>query len=301
MYRSMFAINNINNGALSFPKAMPQKDSTSDSTSDFAIGRRIYVDTLPSSSTTTLSAVAPTKKWIGGSRDASQVTNNRRIESIGNGSLNASSSQMSYTTFRDVNTVSNAKTRARAGGASVPAKVRNYPRIYPQPTRYFYLPFRIYTGYFADNVSWFATATPVGGTSSGLTFDLSNILTATAGIVPLNSTTTLSVEWYGLFLPPYGTGVYRFSLRSDDASYMWIGPNAVSGYSIANATINNGGVHIPTEVTADVSLIGGRYYPFRIQFGNNTSGLEFTFRYKLASAADSTYTSRGEYVYAYNA
>jgi len=127
MFRSMFAINNINNGTLSFEKAMPQKDSTSDGTSTFAASRRVYVDTLPSSGG--LNTVNPVKKWVGGNRDSSQVTINRRIASVGNGSLNAAQVPTSFTTFRDINTTYDAKVRVRAGGATVPAKVRNYPRI----------------------------------------------------------------------------------------------------------------------------------------------------------------------------
>ena len=124
MFR-MLALQNTNNGALNFQKAMPQKDSTSDGTSTFAATRRLYVDTLLPTGAATLNYVNPTKKWVGGNRDASQVITNRRIASVGNGSLNAAQVPTSFTTFREVNTVYDAKVRVRAGGATVPAKVRN--------------------------------------------------------------------------------------------------------------------------------------------------------------------------------
>lgn len=77
-----------------------------------------------------ISYIHPTKKWVGGSRDSSQNTRNKRVASVGNGSLNASGIPMSMTTVRDINTTYDAKTRVRAGGASVPSKVRNRPRLY---------------------------------------------------------------------------------------------------------------------------------------------------------------------------
>jgi hypothetical protein len=120
IYRSMFAINDINNGTLSFKKAMPQKDITSVNEDEFAMDRRHYIKTLPTADTTQF---RPQKKWYG-NRDASQVTVNRRVTSVGVGSLNANNAPMSFTTFKDVNTVNNALTRVRAGGATVPAKVR---------------------------------------------------------------------------------------------------------------------------------------------------------------------------------
>lgn len=122
MYRSMFSINNTNNGTLSFQKAMPQKDSTSDGASTFSLSRQLYVNTLPSSGS--LNTVNPSKKWVGGNRDSSQVTTNKRIASVGNGSLNASQVPISFTTTRDNNATFQAKARARAGGAVVPAKAR---------------------------------------------------------------------------------------------------------------------------------------------------------------------------------
>ena len=115
MYRQMFSINIINNGVLSGAKVMPQKDSTSDNTTSFAAGRHVYSETNTSN-------VATKKKWIGGNRDASQVTSNSRNNQIGSGSFNASGNLMGFTTYKDVNTVNDALRRVRAGGAVAPAK-----------------------------------------------------------------------------------------------------------------------------------------------------------------------------------
>lgn len=106
----------INNGTLSGIKAMPQKDITSNGTSDFAQDRRAYAESLTSYTNTQWKQ----KKFIGGNRDASSVAARRRTNEVGNGSLNAANAQISFTTVRDINTTNNALRKTRAGGGYVP-------------------------------------------------------------------------------------------------------------------------------------------------------------------------------------
>lgn len=80
-----------------------------------------------------------------------------------------------------------------------------------------------------------------------------------------------SIEYKGYFLASY-TGTHTFYLNSDDGSYLWVGLTALSGYTTANALINNGGLHGMNEVSATTDLVAGTYYPFRIQFGNGPAG-----------------------------
>jgi hypothetical protein len=70
-------------------------------------------------------------------------------------------------------------------------------------------------------------------------------------------------------------------LASDDGSYMWIGANALSGFTTANANINNGGAHGSVEVSVTVSMTAGIYYPVRIQFGEIGGGDILTFNYSI--------------------
>jgi hypothetical protein len=116
-----FINNDINNGALNFVNAMPQKDSTTDGTSDFEMGRKVYVQTSrvngfiqqPQNNQ---------KKWLG-NRDASQITANKRVKSIGKGTINTDTHNLiSFTTYKDVNTVNDALRRCRSGGAIAPPK-----------------------------------------------------------------------------------------------------------------------------------------------------------------------------------
>lgn len=120
MFRSSLVLTAINNGVLQSIRGMPQKDSTSDNTSTFSMGRHSFIETY--------STILPTnqqynqKKWIGGNRDASQVTTNYRNNQIGTGSLNAAGIKTSFTTYKDINVVDSALRRVRSGGAVAPPK-----------------------------------------------------------------------------------------------------------------------------------------------------------------------------------
>jgi hypothetical protein len=120
MFRSSLVLTTINNGVLHSIKAMPQKDSTSDNTSTFSMGRHVFMDTYTNKTIT--NAQQNQKKWIGGNRDASQVTTNYRNNQIGTGKLNATGELMGFTTYKDINVVDNALRRVRSGGAVAPPK-----------------------------------------------------------------------------------------------------------------------------------------------------------------------------------
>lgn len=115
-------IQTINNGALKSRHAMPQKDTTTDGTSGFEMSRAIYKNDFAN-----IRAIPkmqqPDKKWIGGNRDASQITANRRTFSVGKGTLNSANTPLSFTTFKDVNVINDAKRRCRSGGCVVPKKI----------------------------------------------------------------------------------------------------------------------------------------------------------------------------------
>lgn len=134
-----------------------------------------------------------------------------------------------------------------------------------------------YTGYFADTVSWFATATATATT----------VQTTVVEEPSSEDGNSFSMQWLGYFVPTT-TETYTFYLSSDDASFMWIGSNAVSGFSTANATINNGGLHGPVEVSGTAALTAGVYYPVRFQYGENGGGDIMTFNYSTATITKTT-------------
>ena len=134
-----------------------------------------------------------------------------------------------------------------------------------------------YTGYFADNVAFFATATSTATT----------VQTSPIEEPATDAGEAFSMQWLGYFRPTT-TETYTFFLSSDDASYLWIGSNAVSGFSTANAIVNNGGLHGNVEVSGTAALTSGVYYPIRIQFGEQSGGDVMTFNHSTATIAKTT-------------
>jgi hypothetical protein len=120
-----------------------------------------------------------------------------------------------------------------------------------------------YELYFSDTPSFFATAALKAAPN-----DYNGTDTTISEPSLLNNT---SIEYKGYFLATY-TGTHTFYLSSDDGSYMWVGATALTGFTTANALVQNGGLHGVVEVNATISLVAGTYYPIRIQFGNGPSG-----------------------------
>lgn len=134
------------------------------------------------------------------------------------------------------------------------------PWIFGSPT-YLYadgLYRKTYNGYFNDVPTWFASATVTASTAD-----------STLAINP--APTGTSYQYLGYFVAR-STETYTFYLDSDDASYLWVGTNAISGFTTANALVNNGGLHGVVEQSGSVALTEVTYYPIRIQFGNNGGG-----------------------------
>jgi hypothetical protein len=142
---------------------------------------------------------------------------------------------------------------------------------------------RTYSGYFNDNVSFFATATPasVGGNpaASVQTTEITEPATADGE--------NFSCQWLGYFKPTT-TQTYTFYTSSDDASYVWIGNNSISGFTTTNSTVNNGGLHGTQERSGSIALTAGTYYPLRIQFGELSGGDVMTFSYSTPTITQTT-------------
>ncbi len=128
-----------------------------------------------------------------------------------------------------------------------------------------------YSGYFADVQTYFTTNTP------GIT-RIDNIInfntdSGWGAIVPpaggtLANPDLYSARWTGsIYIPVAGT--YTFYLTSDDASWLWMGSNAlVANPTATTAFINNGGYHSPLTISA-VGVFPVCRMPFKIHFGEN--------------------------------
>jgi hypothetical protein len=88
-----------------------------------------------------------------------------------------------------------------------------------------------------------------------------------------------SVIWTGYLQAP-ATDAFKFQTSSDDASYFWIGTDAVINPTVSNVDINNGGLHGLVSVESEpISLIGGMYYPIRAIFSQQDGADNFYMYY----------------------
>jgi hypothetical protein len=140
-----------------------------------------------------------------------------------------------------------------------------------------------YSGYFNDNVSFFATATPasVGGNPA------TSVQTTSIFEPAQNDGENFSCQWLGYFKPTTSE-TYTFFTSSDDASYVWVGSNAQTGFTTGNSTVNNGGLHGTLEKFGSIALTAGTYYPIRIQFGELSGGDVMTFSYSTPTITKTT-------------
>ena len=140
-----------------------------------------------------------------------------------------------------------------------------------------------YAGYHNEVPGFFATATPTTYGANPAT----SIQTTAISEPGTDDGSNFSVQWLGYFLPST-TETHTFFISSDDGSYLWVGANALTGFTTANATVNNGGAHGTVELSAGVSLVAGTYYPIRMQFGEIGGGDVFAFNYSTPTIGKTT-------------
>mgnify|MGYP006134377121 FL=1 len=130
---------------------------------------------------------------------------------------------------------------------------------------------RRYRGYFADNSAHFVPR------NVGTETNISSIWKDFS-----SNAERYSWEWKG-YIFVEASGVYTFRDYSDDASYFWLGDEALRRHPrTTNSLINHGGKHAPEHsgvvtkyLTKDV------YYPVRIQWGENTGADIYSLQYKI--------------------
>ena len=140
-----------------------------------------------------------------------------------------------------------------------------------------------YSGYFADDVSFFATATSASFGGNPATSVQTTVISEPA----TDDGSSFSVQWLGYFKPTT-TETYTFFTNSDDASYVWVGANALSGFTTGSAVVNNGGLHGDQERSGSVALTAETYYSIRIQFGESGGGDVFGFNYSTPTITKTT-------------
>jgi len=123
MFAFRYNLNHLNNGRLNGVNAMPAKDLTSESDGSFAADRKAYSNIVAINIANPAPSKVLQKKWIGGCRDASEVSYRRRIAATGT-SLNPDGGAVAFTSKTEKNTRIEALNRCRNQGNCVPPKVR---------------------------------------------------------------------------------------------------------------------------------------------------------------------------------
>lgn len=138
-----------------------------------------------------------------------------------------------------------------------------------------------FAGYFADNTGFFpSTISATNRSENNLNYtsnNWGNILPPATGSV--NDPNNYSARYRGS-INITTAGSYTFYLSSDDASYLWL-DNAALAYptNTGDATINNGGLHGVSVVSATVNLTAGQHN-IQVQFGENSGGNTLKLEYE---------------------
>jgi len=163
--------------------------------------------------------------------------------------------------------------------------------------------FTCYNGYMNDNVNYFSNAQPLAASKIatekqiyGTINSIPNINTGTNSCI-VDPSIEFSVQWLGYFKPNVTSSTWQFRTTSNDCSFLWIGDNAITGFTIANANVNNRGIHSGNQrvTSANISLTQGKYYPLRIQFGQSTG--TYTMIVEFSSNGGFTWLSDGTNLY----
>ena len=145
-----------------------------------------------------------------------------------------------------------------------------------------------YAGYFADNLSFFnSTASSLTRTDATVNFPANNswgdLRPAGSGTAAVDNPQTYSARYRGS-ISIATSGPYTFSLSSDDASYLWLdGAALATTPTVASATINNGGAHAATTVSATVTLTAGQHNVL-IFYGQQGGDNNFIFSYAAGTS-----------------
>jgi len=129
-----------------------------------------------------------------------------------------------------------------------------------------------YAGYFNDDSSWiFSHSDQI---KSRQVYEVLPTFTDE----PFSSLGLMTVMYSGYIIPDL-SGTWKFRIRSDDASYLWLGNEAIVNYAASNfgAQLRNPGTHEPVTKEFSITLQKDKVYPIRIYYGNAASFGTFEF------------------------
>lgn len=147
---------------------------------------------------------------------------------------------------------------------------------------------RILTGYFNDNLDFVTNSSAVNTPYlETTTWSVLNGHRGSGYMMGVNNADWFTLVIKGYFYAPT-SGTYTFKLYSDAASYMWLGSNASSGFTTANADIKNGGDHGMILKTTTKTLTGNTYYPLLIVYGDSTGQNDLRFTWVPPGGAETS-------------
>lgn len=147
---------------------------------------------------------------------------------------------------------------------------------------------RIINTYFADNLAIVSASNAVNTPYlETVCINIADTNVGTGWNINVNQKDNFSVIYKGYFYAPV-TGTYTFYLNSDEASYLWLGSNALSGNTTSNADINNGGGHKMLKKSANKSLTSGTYYPLLIIYGEASGANNIIFSWKPPNGVETS-------------
>ena len=166
----------------------------------------------------------------------------------------------------------------------------------------------VYDGYFGDTSSPYDDSGPYttwwnGGV--GLTVLSGPTYPTTVADTLSSGENDRTVIFRGYFLAP-STSTYDLYIQSDDASYLWLGDNALdANRTIANATVSQPGLQAfgtpgVDGVGGTFDMVAGSYYYLTVVYGNGPAGPgQFALSYR-ESGVGASYSSNFTGVLFYN-
>jgi hypothetical protein len=108
------------------------------------------------------------------------------------------------------------------------------------------------------------------------------------GLNLLNIPVNTSEMFIGYFRPR-PSGHWDFTIKCDQPVYVWLGSKAIYNYTLDNADISTDGSSPVTASLTNNNLIGNKYYPIRILYGNKNGNGNLSISYKNLSHGPSDY------------
>ena len=151
------------------------------------------------------------------------------------------------------------------------------------------LSFGIFNGYHSENVNFFDGKTPIVSGAGASNFQ--SVVSATNGLINTIVRDNYSILFTGFFIPDV-TGTWTFGVNSDDGIFVWIGPEAQSGFNSSNPVVSFPGVHgFESDRTGSKFFVAGTVNPVRIMYGDFLFGDDFYLWAQRPGSSDKIFNS----------